>query len=162
MEAVLIVVAFWVGLFAVYVAWPFLRWSALVSIWRRPERNLLPELDLTRPYNEQIQAATEALMRPQIAPRPTVVTQEPRPLVHGLSLEVDRLRAQVAYLQSELEARPQLPAPQAAIRRPRSSNTEDRPRRTATPNRYRTGAYTTLPRPLRHLVHEARTHRPQV
>jgi hypothetical protein len=160
-EAVLIVIAFWIGLFALYVAWPFLRWSAIASLWRRPDRNLLPELDLTRSYNEQIKAATESLMRPQIAPRPTVVTQEPRPLVHGLSLEVDRLRAQVAYLQSELEARPQLPAPapQPEPRRPRASNGEERPRRGTTPNRYRSGAYTTLPKPLRHQVNQVRSHR---
>ena len=157
MELVLLIIAFWLVLLGAYAIWPALRWSALAALFQRPEV-LLSDVDLTNRFNQQVAAAGDALTRPVLV-RPTIISQEPRPLVHGLSIEVDRLRAEVQYLRSELEAAaslPQLPAGQVALPKARNRTAGERPVR---PRRYPTGSYTSLPRPLRHLVYVVRSGR---
>ena len=79
--------------------------------------------------------------------RPTraSIRDEARPAAGAISQEVDLLRAQVQRLRSELTALTHSPSTSS---RPRF----ERPRL----QRYHTGAYTQLPRPLRQQVSEAR------
>jgi hypothetical protein len=168
MEVLVIIVAFWLVLFGAYGAWPLVR-----GIGPRSVATRLPDVDLTRRYNEQIAAAAAALAQPQVqhaearqSPQSPFQSFESRPSVQafevhstpqpvesrrparastgGLFSEVDMLRAQVEQLRSEVAALSSGSAPR--LERPRL-------------RRYRTGVYTYLPRLLRQQVRDVRVSR---
>jgi hypothetical protein len=181
LQTIALIAALWLTLAAAYFIWPVLR-ARLSPPKRRGVRVLkeisfVPEVPLS--YNDRVASATAAIERPlprrvalpfPIAPGETgsptralepaapsflaqvaSTSQGVTPADHEAqvpaapSTEVAYLRAQVQQLRHEL----------VSLGAPAANDRYERPRL----QRYRTGAYTYLPRDLRRHVHDVRSGR---